>query len=89
MGGALRINPFNPYVPCHRVVASNLYIGGFFGQWAGRKTARTSKDGQSNEGNPLEVQKKIALLKGEGVNVDSRGFLEDAGSLVWKPTEGM
>jgi methylated-DNA-[protein]-cysteine S-methyltransferase len=85
----MRINPFNSYVPCHRVVASNLYIGGFFGQWAGRKTARTSKDSQPNEGDPLEVQSKIVLLKEEGVSVDNRGFLVDAGGLVWKPTEGV
>jgi len=30
VGSALRHNPFAPFVPCHRVIASNLYIGGFF-----------------------------------------------------------
>ncbi|KAF8164728.1 6-O-methylguanine DNA methyltransferase [Crassisporium funariophilum] len=33
VGSALRNNPFAPYVPCHRVIASNLFIGGFFGEW--------------------------------------------------------
>jgi methylated-DNA-[protein]-cysteine S-methyltransferase len=29
VGGALRANPFAPDVPCHRVVAADLGIGGF------------------------------------------------------------
>ncbi|KAL4067175.1 6-O-methylguanine DNA methyltransferase [Scleroderma yunnanense] len=33
VGTALRNNPFSPLVPCHRVVASNCYIGGFLGEW--------------------------------------------------------
>ena len=31
VGGALRENPFAPAVPCHRVVAADLTIGGFCG----------------------------------------------------------
>lgn len=31
VGGALRHNPHAPVVPCHRVIASNLKIGGFSG----------------------------------------------------------
>lgn len=31
VGGALRRNPFAPIVPCHRVVAANGSIGGYFG----------------------------------------------------------
>jgi methylated-DNA-[protein]-cysteine S-methyltransferase len=27
VGNALRANPFNPHVPCHRVIASNYFIG--------------------------------------------------------------
>ena len=30
---ALRRNPFAPGVPCHRVVAGNLELGGFDGDW--------------------------------------------------------
>ena len=30
-GGALRANPFAPDVPCHRVVAADLAVGGFCG----------------------------------------------------------
>ena len=29
VGNALNINPFDPYIPCHRIVASNGGIGGF------------------------------------------------------------
>ncbi|EIM85336.1 DNA binding protein, partial [Stereum hirsutum FP-91666 SS1] len=37
VGSALRNNPFAPYVPCHRVVASNMFVGGFFGEWTDLK----------------------------------------------------
>lgn len=33
IGQALRHNPYAPIVPCHRVVAGTLEIGGFGGQW--------------------------------------------------------
>jgi methylated-DNA-[protein]-cysteine S-methyltransferase len=32
VGGALRKNPFAPEVPCHRVVAADRRLGGFFGK---------------------------------------------------------
>lgn len=35
VGQALRRNPFAPVVPCHRVVASDLSLGGFGGQTRG------------------------------------------------------
>jgi len=35
VGQALKRNPFAPEVPCHRVIASNGTIGGFFGQISG------------------------------------------------------
>lgn len=35
IGQALKRNPFAPRVPCHRIVASDLSIGGFFGQTSG------------------------------------------------------
>ncbi|KAF9050783.1 hypothetical protein BDZ89DRAFT_1107995, partial [Hymenopellis radicata] len=28
VGGALRNNPFMPYIPCHRIIATDLFIGG-------------------------------------------------------------
>ena len=35
IGQALRRNPFAPRVPCHRVIASDLTIGGFAGNRSG------------------------------------------------------
>ena len=32
VGQALKRNPFAPEVPCHRVVAANGSLGGYFGQ---------------------------------------------------------
>lgn len=37
IGQALRRNPFAPEVPCHRVIASNLTIGGFGGETSGER----------------------------------------------------
>ncbi len=35
VGQALRRNPFAPEVPCHRVIASDLTLGGFQGEQVG------------------------------------------------------
>lgn len=35
IGQALKRNPFAPFVPCHRVIASNGTVGGFHGQIEG------------------------------------------------------
>jgi len=37
VGQALRVNPFAPVVPCHRVIKSNGTIGGFGGEVSGKK----------------------------------------------------
>ncbi|MDT8390862.1 MAG: MGMT family protein [Lentisphaeria bacterium] len=37
VGQALRRNPFAPDVPCHRVIASDLTLGGFGGDTHGEK----------------------------------------------------
>jgi len=37
VGQALKRNPFAPEVPCHRVVSSDLTIGGFCGKISGEK----------------------------------------------------
>ncbi|KWU43323.1 DNA binding methylated-DNA--cysteine S-methyltransferase [Rhodotorula sp. JG-1b] len=65
VGSALRENPFAPYVPCHRVIASTLYIGGFGGEWL--PAAPTAN--RTNE--------KLELLRREGVRFDSKGYLAD------------
>ena len=49
VGQALRRNPFAPEVPCHRVIASNLGLGGFSGHISGaaliRKRALLRQEG--------------------------------------------
>ena len=49
VGQALKRNPYSPSVPCHRVVASDGSVGGFFGVTEGepiaRKIAMLKKEG--------------------------------------------
>ena len=40
VGQALKRNPFAPMVPCHRVVAADGSIGGYFGVRAGEQIER-------------------------------------------------
>lgn len=40
VGRALRVNPFAPVVPCHRVVKSDLTLGGFGGETDGENIER-------------------------------------------------
>ncbi len=40
VGQALRRNPFAPEVPCHRVVAANGSMGGYFGRREGELIER-------------------------------------------------
>ena len=49
-------------VPCHRVIANNLFLGGFKGVWD-----------LNGETAPL----KLELLKSEGVRFDSKGVIID------------
>lgn len=58
VGNGMRHNPFAPTVPCHRVLASDGTLGGFFGDWG--------VDGK--HGN-----EKIGLLADEGVTFGSGG----------------
>ncbi|KAK6539952.1 hypothetical protein TWF694_008786 [Orbilia ellipsospora] len=70
VGTALRRNPFAPDVPCHRVIASTYYIGGFMGDW---------KDAPSG----INITKKLELLEEEGVEFDEKGYIKDK-QRVWK-----
>jgi len=58
VGGALRANPFAPEVPCHRVVAADLSIGGFCGCRTGHEIGR--KIGLLiAEGVPLDAEGRL------------------------------
>mmetsp|Transcript_10285 Transcript_10285/g.26105 ORF Transcript_10285/g.26105 Transcript_10285/m.26105 type:complete len:239 (-) Transcript_10285:50-766(-) len=52
VGNALRLNPFAPRVPCHRVVSASRSLGGYGGQTQARA---------------LNLSRKKHLLKSEGV----------------------
>ncbi|QUC17125.1 uncharacterized protein UV8b_01366 [Ustilaginoidea virens] len=60
VGNALRRNPFAPEVPCHRVVATGMTLGGFKGKWP-----------RGGEG--ITLDEKRSLLAGEGIQFDDRG----------------
>ncbi|KAI0791918.1 6-O-methylguanine DNA methyltransferase [Abortiporus biennis] len=78
VGGAMRNNPFAPYVPCHRVIASNLFIGGFYGEWGIELSKKSASSGKrlSNR-DTVPCQKKMRMLKDEGVKFSKDGYLVD------------
>jgi len=58
VGGALRANPLAPEVPCHRVVAADLTIGGFCGCRSGEALARKCAL-LASEGVPLDAEGRL------------------------------
>ncbi|KAK9811855.1 hypothetical protein WJX72_011259 [[Myrmecia] bisecta] len=71
VGQALRRNPYAPEVPCHRVIAASLQLGGFQGTWGATE----------------QVASKQRLLKEEGVGfqegrLQSAQFVFDAEQLA-------
>ncbi|KAK5305108.1 hypothetical protein LTR99_004174 [Exophiala xenobiotica] len=62
IGGALRNNPYAPDVPCHRVIASDGFVGGFMGDWQKAPSG-------------INQTKKLRLLAEEGVHFDTEGKL--------------
>ncbi|KAL4881077.1 6-O-methylguanine DNA methyltransferase [Aspergillus karnatakaensis] len=63
VGTAMRVNPFAPGVPCHRVLGAGGVLGGYMG-------TRPVKGGARLEGN---LGRKKDLLEREGVRFDGRG----------------
>ncbi len=63
VGQALRRNPFAPVVPCHRVIASDLTLGGFAGKTSGAAVARKkrllAKEGVRFAGGRLADEKRL------------------------------
>ena len=71
VGNALRHNPFAPFVPCHRIVSSDLRLGGFCGEWG--------TEGQEGS----KCSKKVQMLAQEGVFFSGKGVLEDKKTMLW------
>ncbi|KAI9189126.1 hypothetical protein H9P43_000554 [Blastocladiella emersonii ATCC 22665] len=58
VGQALRVNPYAPHIPCHRVIAASGQLGGFFGQ----------------AGNGEYTDKKRRMLAEEGIAIPDAGL---------------
>ncbi|KAL5488464.1 hypothetical protein ACEPAI_6582 [Sanghuangporus weigelae] len=72
VGSALRRNPFAPYIPCHRVIASDFSLGGFLGEWG-----TGDKEGS-------HCSRKVSMLAKEGVKFGKHGKLLDVPKVLWK-----
>ena len=66
VGTAMRLNPFAPDVPCHRVLSVDGGLGGYMGT----SPAKGKGAGFKGKGN---LERKRAMLEGEGVRFDERG----------------
>ncbi|KYK55877.1 RING-2-like protein [Drechmeria coniospora] len=70
VGNALRRNPFAPEVPCHRVVATGMTLGGFKGQ-------------RPRNGEGITIDEKRDLLRREGVRFDDKGRVLGTPWVAW------
>lgn len=68
VGQALKVNPFAPDVPCHRVIRSDLSIGGFCGERQGpqidRKKALLAGEGVRFDGDRLSRPEDLYSFDG-------------------------
>ena len=64
-------------MPCHRVIASTLFVGGFQGDW------KASGAGAEGKVDGVKQNKKLTLLQSEGVAFDSKGYLIGGQSALW------
>lgn len=66
VGQALKRNPFAPVVPCHRVIKSDLTIGGFAGDRSGeavqRKLALLAAEGVEFVHGRLQEPQRVLVL---------------------------
>ncbi|KAF9358331.1 hypothetical protein BGX26_001988 [Mortierella sp. AD094] len=68
VGQALKINPYAPLpVPCHRVLDSKLYIGGFMGQWGEGEKIDNKRAKLYHEGVVFDETDHVAALTREKV----------------------
>ncbi|KAL4926858.1 MGMT family protein [Aspergillus undulatus] len=70
VGTAMRLNPFAPGVPCHRVLGADGGLGGFMGS---RPLKSGSMEGKGKCGLAGNLGRKRAMLEGEGLTFDERG----------------
>jgi len=77
VGTALANNPFAPFIPCHRIIASNRTIGGFCGE--------KPKSGSKNRPTMSHCDWKLRMLRLEGVKFDHQGRLVGPSLAMWQP----
>jgi len=65
IGQALRRNPYAPEVPCHRVIKTDLGIGGYAGETGGKKLQRK-----------LELLRQEGVLFQDGKLADPRRVIK-------------
>ena len=67
VGQALKVNPYAPKVPCHRIIASDGSLGGFMGQTAGKELEKKKRLLQSEgivvEGNNISNIKQVLFYQ--------------------------
>jgi methylated-DNA-[protein]-cysteine S-methyltransferase len=68
VGQALKVNPFAPQVPCHRVITASLTLGGFQGEREGaaieRKRRLLAREGvQFKAGKLVEPDRVFAFTR--------------------------
>ena len=59
VGQALKVNPFAPEVPCHRVIKSDLSIGGYQGEYGTKKTDLLLSEGIEIENGKLVNREQL------------------------------
>lgn len=75
VGQILKNNPYlSEKVPCHRVIATNFFIGGFRGEWGEGKKVMQKKEKLTNEGILFDV--RGYLLKNLRERVIFQSFYE-------------
>ncbi|KAL2810373.1 6-O-methylguanine DNA methyltransferase [Aspergillus granulosus] len=71
VGTAMRLNPFAPGVPCHRVLNVDGGLGGYMGTPPEKDRGKKGPGkGNKSEGN---LERKRRILESEGVVFDERG----------------
>ncbi|KAL4808856.1 6-O-methylguanine DNA methyltransferase [Aspergillus unguis] len=73
VGTAMRLNPFAPGVPCHRVLGADGGLGGYMGTPPAKVKKQKGNANGTVKGGKGNLEKKRAMLEDEGVRFDERG----------------